>query len=64
MKSDRYRTELFFSYLIAPLPLERHSDLEQNGYDPCEVDVAHNLKMKKSEFQKPAVWLEAIQFLF
>lgn len=32
------------SYLIAPLPLERHSEFEQNGYDPCKVDVTHDLK--------------------
>lgn len=67
IKSDCYRTLLLLSYLIAPLPLERHSDLEQNGYDPCKVDVTHNLKKKKTELQKShsiGSWiLELIQLL-
>ena len=32
------------SYLIGPLPLERYGDFEQNGYDPCKIDVTHDLK--------------------
>lgn len=50
IKTDCYCT-LFVSHLIAPLPLERHGDLEQNGYDPREVDITHNLKRRKQDFR-------------
>lgn len=33
-------------HLEAPLPLEGQSDFEQNGDDPCEVDVANDLEKK------------------
>jgi len=32
------------AYLVAPLPLERHGDFEQNGDDPREVDVTDDLE--------------------
>lgn len=37
------------SYLVAPLPLERHGDPEQDGDDPREVDVANDLKEGERE---------------
>lgn len=36
-------------HLEAPLPLERQSDLEQNGDDPCKVDVANDLEKEREK---------------
>lgn len=42
------------SHLVAPLPLERHGDFKENGYDPREVNIANNLeKNKQTPFQQP-----------
>lgn len=46
------QTQLFSSYLVAPLPLEGHGDLEEDGYDPGEVDVTDNLRTKTQTGQK------------
>lgn len=43
-------------HLKAPLPLERQRDLEQNGDDPREVDVANDLKRKREQVS----WVEHI----
>lgn len=46
-------------YLLAPLPLERHSDLQQYSDDPCEVDITHDLRTDRNQFQSVlAKWSE------
>lgn len=34
------------THLVTPLPLERHRHLQQDGYDPREVDITHYLQME------------------
>lgn len=36
-------------YLIQPFPLEWNSDLYENCNDPCEVNVTHNLRRKRTK---------------
>lgn len=33
----------FLAHLIQPFPLEGHDDLDEDGDDPSEVNIAHNL---------------------
>ena len=42
-RGSERRTRGGGSYLIEPFPLERNGDFDEDGDDPCEVNVAHDL---------------------
>lgn len=40
--------ETSFTHLIEPFPLERDDDLDKDGDDPSEINIAHNLWSKNT----------------